>query len=53
MLIMTLVPPITVLFSFIILGEKLTLFHYLGMTLTFTGIAMAIFSRKSKGENYL
>jgi drug/metabolite transporter (DMT)-like permease len=50
MLIMTLVPPITALFSFIILGERLTLFHYLGMTLTFSGIAMAIFSRDGKGE---
>jgi drug/metabolite transporter (DMT)-like permease len=50
MLIMTLVPPITALFSFIILGERLTMFHYLGMTLTFTGIAMAIFSRGAKGE---
>jgi drug/metabolite transporter (DMT)-like permease len=50
MLIMTLVPPITALFSFIILGERLTLFHYLGMTMTFSGIAMAIFSRKGKGE---
>ena len=50
MLIMTLVPPITAFFSFIILGEKLTLFHYLGMTLTFSGIAMAIFSRDGKGE---
>lgn len=50
MLIMTLVPPITALFSFIILGERLSLFHYLGMTLTFSGIAMAIFSRKGKGE---
>ena len=50
MLIMTLVPPITAFFSFIILGERLTLFHYLGMTLTFTGIAMAIFSRAGKGE---
>lgn len=50
MLIMTLVPPITAFFSFIILGEKLTLFHYLGMTLTFSGIAMAIFSRPAKGE---
>ncbi len=50
MLIMTLVPPITAFFSLIILGERLTLFHYLGMTLTFTGIAMAIFSRKGKGE---
>jgi drug/metabolite transporter (DMT)-like permease len=50
MLIMTLVPPITAFFSFIILGERMTLFHYLGMTLTFTGIAMAIFSRPGKGE---
>jgi drug/metabolite transporter (DMT)-like permease len=50
MLIMTLVPPITALFSFIILNERLTLFHYLGMTLTFSGIAMAIFSRNGKGE---
>ena len=50
MLIMTLVPPITAFFSFIILGERLRLFHYLGMTLTFSGIAMAIFSRSGKGE---
>src|SRR5665647_1278949 len=50
MLIMTLVPPVTAFFSFLILGEKLTLYHYLGMTLTFTGIAMAIFSRQGKGE---
>jgi drug/metabolite transporter (DMT)-like permease len=50
MLIMTLVPPITALFSFIIIGEKMTLFHYLGMTLTFAGIALAIFSREGKGE---
>ncbi len=50
MLIMTLVPPITAFFSFIILGERLTLFHYLGMTLTFSGIVMAIFSRSGKGE---
>ncbi|MCE5347556.1 MAG: DMT family transporter [Bacteroidales bacterium] len=50
MLIMTLVPPITALFSFIILGERLTLFHYLGMALTFSGISMAIFSRNVKGE---
>jgi drug/metabolite transporter (DMT)-like permease len=50
MLIMTLVPPITAFFSFVILGERLTLFHYLGMTLTFSGIAMAIFSRPAKGD---
>jgi len=50
MLIMTLVPPITAFFSFIILGERLTLFHFLGMTLTFAGIAIAILSRSGKGE---
>jgi drug/metabolite transporter (DMT)-like permease len=33
-----------------ILGEHLTWFHLFGMTLTFAGIAMAIFSRESKGE---
>ncbi len=50
MLIMTLVPPITALTSFVILGEKLTFYHYIGMTLTFSGIAMAIFSRGARGE---
>jgi len=48
MLIMTLVPPITALLGFFILNEKLTLLNYFGMMLTFTGIAMAIFSR---GQN--
>lgn len=52
MLIMTLVPPITAFSSFVILGERLTLFHYLGMTLTFTGIALAIFSMPGKGEKF-
>jgi drug/metabolite transporter (DMT)-like permease len=50
MLIMTLVPPITALFSWVILGERLTMFHYLGMTLTFLGISLAIFNRNGKGE---
>jgi drug/metabolite transporter (DMT)-like permease len=50
MLIMTLVPPITTFFSWIILDEKLRLIHFLGMTLTFSGIAMAVFSRNGKGE---
>ena len=52
MLIMTLVPPITTFFSFMILGERLRLFHFFGMTLTFAGIAMAIFSRENKGEKF-
>ncbi|HOU02640.1 MAG: EamA family transporter [Bacteroidales bacterium] len=50
MLIMTLVPPITALFSFIILDEHLSLLHFLGMMLTFGGISMAIFNRNGKGE---
>ena len=52
MLIMTLVPPITALFSFAILGERLTLFQFFGMTLTFSGIALAIFNRNGKGEKF-
>ncbi len=50
MLVMNLVPPIAALFGWIILGEKLTLYSYLGMLLTFFGISLAIFSRKSKNE---
>jgi drug/metabolite transporter (DMT)-like permease len=50
MLIMTLVPPITTLFSWIMIGEKLKLIHFLGMTLTFCGIAIAIFSRDGEGD---
>ena len=50
MLIMTLVPPITAFFGFLILGEKLTMFNFLGMTLAFLGIAIAIFSRNGKGD---
>ncbi len=50
MLIMTLVPPITAFFGFFIIGEQLTLFHGLGMSLTLIGISMAIFGRSGKGE---
>jgi len=50
MLIMTLVPPITAFFSFIILGERLTLFNYLGMALTFCGIAIAILTRDGESD---
>lgn len=50
MLIMTLVPPITAFFGWLLMGERLQPMHYLGMMLTFTGIAMAIFSRNGKGE---
>ncbi len=45
MLIMTLVPPITALAGWIILGEKLSGMNYLGMSLTILGISLAIFNR--------
>jgi drug/metabolite transporter (DMT)-like permease len=47
MLIMTLVPPITALAGWIVLGEKLTGMNYLGMSLTILGISLAIFNRSS------
>jgi drug/metabolite transporter (DMT)-like permease len=49
MLVMTLVPPMTALLGWMILGENLSFYSYVGMFLTFSGIALAIFSRgKSK-----
>jgi drug/metabolite transporter (DMT)-like permease len=52
MLIMTLVPPLTALFGWLIMGEQLSPLNFAGMTLTFTGIAMAIFSRENKNERF-
>lgn len=49
MLIMTLVPPITAVIGWAILGESMTLLEITGMVLTMSGIALAIFSRG--GEN--
>jgi len=50
MLIMTLVPPMTAFFGWIILGERLSLLNLAGITLTLTGIALAIFSRAGANE---
>jgi drug/metabolite transporter (DMT)-like permease len=50
MLIMNLVPPLAALAGFLFLGERLSLFHFLGMALTVFGISMAIFSRKDGDE---
>ncbi len=49
MLMMTLVPPITALIGWMILGESMTLLEVSGMVLTISGISLAIFSRG--GEN--
>lgn len=50
MLIMTLVPPMTAFFGWIILGEHLSILNLAGITLTLTGIALAIFSRTGVNE---
>ena len=50
MLIMTLVPPITALIGWMILGESMTLLEVTGMMLTISGIALAIFSRGGDGK---
>lgn len=49
MLIMTLVPPITAVIGWAILGESMSLLEVTGMILTISGIALALFSRG--GEN--
>lgn len=46
MLMMTLVPPMTSILGWIVLGETLTLFNLIGMTLTLSGIALVILTRK-------
>lgn len=45
MLIMALAPPITALLGFFILGESLTLFQFIGMTVTILGIAIVILGK--------
>jgi drug/metabolite transporter (DMT)-like permease len=44
MLIMALVPPITALLGWIILNERLAWLSIIGMTITFTGIAITVIS---------
>lgn len=46
MLIMTLVPPMTSLLGWIVLGETLSMFNLVGMTLTLSGIALVILTKK-------
>lgn len=51
MLVMTLVPPITAVIGWALLGESMSWLEILGMTLTVSGIALAIFSRKGDKNN--
>jgi len=47
MLIMTLVPPITALLSWMMMGETLTLLNFAGMALTIGGISIVIVNRNN------
>jgi drug/metabolite transporter (DMT)-like permease len=46
-LFMTLVPPMAAFTGWIMLGERMNLFNFLGMSLTITGIVFAITARKN------
>ena len=50
MLVMTMVPPMTALIGWLLLGEKMILLHILGMFLTVGGIFLAIFTRPEDGK---
>ena len=50
MLFMTTVPPMTAIIGWLLLGEKMSLLHILGMFLTVGGIFMAIFSMPENGK---
>ncbi|MDD2797430.1 MAG: DMT family transporter [Bacteroidales bacterium] len=52
MLMMTLVPPMTALIGWLMLGETLSLFNVFGMTLTVGGIALVILN-KGTGKGML
>ncbi len=52
MLIMTFVPPVTALLGWIVLGEKMTLIHLAGMSLTVTGITITIFGRDNGTKKF-
>lgn len=51
MLIMALVPPITAVTGWIILGETLTLLNITGMLLTISGISLVVLKRKAPELN--
>jgi drug/metabolite transporter (DMT)-like permease len=50
MLIMALAPPMTALFAWMALGEKLSLQSWLGMALTMNGIVLVVVKRNAEGE---
>ena len=52
MLIMTLVPPITALISWLLLGETMSLLNISGMLLVVSGISITIWSKQNGNEKF-
>jgi len=50
MLMMALAPPMTALFAWMVLGEKLSLLSWIGMAITMNGIALVVLKRNGDGE---
>jgi len=50
MLIMTLAPPLAAVSGYFILHEHLTVYSFLGMVITLTGVGLAVISHKSSQE---
>ncbi len=48
MLIMTLVPPLTAIISFLILGERMQWIHLMGMFMVMSGIILTVWNRENK-----
>jgi drug/metabolite transporter (DMT)-like permease len=53
MLIMTLVPPITAVFGWLLMAEQMTLIQIGGMSMTISGIALVIFQKHSGKDTSL
>ncbi len=51
MLIMTLVPPITAIQGWLLMGEQLTYINIAGMLMTMSGIALVIFQKHKPGSS--
>lgn len=51
MLVMTTVPPITALLGWLLLNESMSIKSYIGMSLTFLGVALAVNARRKMGDN--
>lgn len=50
MLVMALVPPVTALAGFLILRERLSVYHLIGMVMTTGGVAVVVLTRKDGGK---